>query len=246
MNKRIVCALLSVLALCSLAGCGKKEPTYVQKETITVSINTAAKAPTEYSQEEFEKLTAAEVKEMVETYLPNYRNVYQIEEDRVMTDDDWLNLKDLMYYQLYGVFLYSEEAVALSDVDFSKPGEIMGYDGTYLDPNWIYYAPCPEFINQLSDYDFGRYMNGLMAYGNQDMGSNDFTTLEHDDLEILREKVLTELCKPWGSFEIPTVAELDALANGGYNTAPSLEEEEATEPTEVDETSEEDSTSEEN
>lgn len=224
MSKKAV--LTALIFMMALSGCGKKESTYVQKETITVSINTAAKAPTEYTQEEFAELTAAEVKEMVETYLPNYRNVYQIEEDRVMTDEDWLNLKDLMYYQLYDTFLYSEEAEALSDVDFSKPGEIMGDDGTYLDPNWIYYAPCPEFINQLSDYDFGRYMNGLMAFGNQDMGENDFTTLEHDDLEILREKVLNELCKPWGSFAIPTVGELDALEEGSSIGSSSLEEEE--------------------
>ena len=207
-RKNISFVLVAIMFTLLFSGCSEKEPTYVQSEVITVSINTMTKAPTELSAVEFEKLTTPEVKEMIETYLPNYREVYGIDKDREMSEEDWLQLKDLMYYQLYGDFLNSYQEELASSIDFSKPFEIMGDDGTYLDPNWIYYAPCSQYIKQLSVYDFGKYMNGLMAYTGQDLGSNDFTTMSEEELEELRTKALNDLCVDWGSVEIPTLGQL--------------------------------------
>lgn len=198
---------LLLLTICSLLlfGCGKQEPTYVETEIITVSVNTTTKSPTELTQDQFAALSWMEVKEMVETYLPNYHNVYGIPEDKVMEEADWLNLKDIMYYQLYGTFLDSYSSTLAAEVDFSDPSKIVGSDGSYLDPNWIYYAPCKEYINGLSSRDFAKYLNGYMAYYGQDMGTNDFQTYADEDLEELRTMILDQVCKSWGSVDIPTV-----------------------------------------
>ena len=47
-------------------------------------------------------LSASEVKQSVETYLPNYRTIYKISNSKVMTDEDWLNLRDIICIQFYG------------------------------------------------------------------------------------------------------------------------------------------------
>lgn len=210
MKRVLIAALFATLLV---AGCGESEPTYEQREVISVSINTNAKNPMEYTPEEFRELSLEEIKEMIETYLPNYKNVYGIEASREMTDEDWFQLKDLMYFQLYGDVLYSYDDALSDGIDFTKPFEIVGVDGGYLDPDWIYYAPCEQYIDTLNNFEFGKYMNGFMAYTNQNAEGVDYTTLEVEMLDELRTDIKENLCVPWGSVEIPTVTQMESLSS---------------------------------
>lgn len=215
MKKGIIFAGLLALNIGLIAGCGKKEPEApTTKETISVSINTSVKAPNAMSKDELLALSPAAIKEMVETYLPNYRAIYNIPDDKEMTDEDYISLRDLICDQLYGVEMTVENDehtsnVNTSGIDFSHPDKIVGDDGSYLDPNWIYYAPCEEYVAGLTDDRFKEYLLDLMKYWNKDdITEENLKNLDEDTLDSLRKMVYDDFCVEWGSVYIPTVNEL--------------------------------------
>ncbi len=218
MKKNILffATLLTIGVLC--AGCGKEEEEVIPTthEKISVSINTSVKSPMAMTREELKNLSAPQVKEMVEAYLPNWRAIYGIPADHEMTDEDYLALRDQIYEQLYGkdeVVVASEGA---ADIDFSHPDQIVGEDGSYLDPGWIYYAPCKEYIDTLTDKNFIEYLGDLMEYWGKDLGDTDLSTLSPSDLNQMRIKVVDQFCQPWGTTYIPTVDELAAQGKDTY------------------------------
>lgn len=215
MKKKLVLGLLLGLSV-FFVGCGQQpvvEPD--TEEIIEVSINTTVKSPMDLSKDELINLSAEEIKEMVEIYLPNYRDIYGISEETVMSDEDWMNLRDLMVYQLYGVVVSTYKDYLRANIDWSKPFEIVGDDGSYLDPDWIYYAPSREYIAGLSTEEFANYMHDFMAYNGYEEENNSFLDLSEEELENMRLDAYENICKDWGSVEIPTLNQIygDATAS---------------------------------
>lgn len=210
MKKRLVLLALMSTLVFTLTGCGEEEVVIPDTvEEISVSVNTSVKSPLDMTKEELKTLTPAEIKEMIETYLPDYRAVYGIDADRVMEDNDWMQLRDLIYYQLYGEIIDTPLEEAKAAIDFSQPDKIVGHDGSYLDPNWIYYAPTKEYFDTLSYYEFAQYMNNLLIYSGYELTEGeDFTKMDDDSLKQIKEKTIEEMAVEWGSVEIPTVNEL--------------------------------------
>ena len=212
--KRNLFVLMAIGVVLTATGCGKEEEVVVPDtvEEITVSVTTSLKSPVDMTKEELLALTPAEIKEMVETYLPNYRDIYGIDENTEMTDESWMQLRDLIYYQLYGEIVDTVLAEIKEDIDFSNPTEIEGDDGSMLDPDWIYYAPTVEYIESLSTYEFAEYMDGLMEYSGMELSPDDsFTKMSDEVLEELRQKTIEEQCVEWGTVDIPTVNELNEM-----------------------------------
>ena len=205
---------LTITALC--AGCGEKEVEPPTHEKISISISTTVKQPTAMTKAELASLTAPQIQEMVEAYLPNYRAIYGIEEGHEMTDEDYLELRDKIMVQLYGEEEVVVADVDVSEIDFKNPSEIVGKDGSYLDPGWIFYAPCKEYIDTLSDKAFISYLEGLMDYWGRDMSGVDLNAISPKDLDLMRVKVIEEFCQPWGSAYIPTVNELAEQGKDSY------------------------------
>lgn len=219
MNKRKVAAcLLLTMSVGLFGGCGKKEEPPITEEVIQVSFNTEVKPPNQMSKAELMALTPKAIKEMVETYLPNYRAIYSISENYAMADDDWVTLRDLICDQLYGIEKPADEQVAdagedesviPANIDWKQPDKILGDDGSFLDPEWIFYAPCKEYVEQLDDEQFIDYLELLMSYWKKDdIKREDFENMDEEGLAKVRDMVYTDFCVPWGSVAIPTVKQL--------------------------------------
>lgn len=175
--KKIALVLLvATLSLSIMTGCGKNEDEVIEEtetvETFEVTKNSDIPNIAELSKAEILAMTAEEVKESVEEYLPNYKEIYIIDDDYEMTDDDWLELRDLICIQLYGS--------ALEGV----PDEVQ--EDYSSDPDSIYYAPTVESIEKMSLSDFAVYMNDLSTYyyGDDFLETNglDFTTMSDEQL----------------------------------------------------------------
>lgn len=181
MKKRLF-VILSVLCIGSVfTGCsfGREEEsteTEVAEDTteiISVSIDDG-NSLMNMTRSELNALTPEQIKNLVETQLPNYREIYVIDEDRVMSDDDWDQLRDIIVLQLFG----PEEIEEKMNVDTSEIPEAKD------DPNAIYYAPTKEYLDNLSIQEFAEYLNEMYAYieGADASSAVDFTTLDEETL----------------------------------------------------------------
>lgn len=184
MKKKILFILCSILCL-SFIGCGEEEviviPDTVEEIIVTVDSSSTIKSPIDMTKEELLSLNAQEIQEMIEIYLPNYRDAYGIDEDRVLTDGDWLELRDYIYYQIYGEIAPSQpiEVEETIEIDTS-------------DPNWIYYSPTVEFLTNMTTEEFAEYMNGMSQYYGVEE-EVDFTQYDEEKLNSIRETTIQEL-----------------------------------------------------
>ena len=182
MKKKIVSVLLLLTivstSLVSFAACGKEEPVEeAYEETVEVEVNSDVPNITEMSKAEILSLSPAEIKESVETYLPNYKEIYRINKD--MTDDDWKALASIICVQLYGSATI--ESTAPSD------GE----------ENDIYSTPTYADIEPMTLSDFAVYMNTSIdkEYGEEYRVENniDYTTLSDEQLQEEKNNLLETL-----------------------------------------------------
>jgi hypothetical protein len=198
MRKRCILALLLGSALMLMTGCSldfnfgrsgedSTESTEDGTEvvtTINVDIPEEDKLLVEMTREELEALSASEIKELFEAQLPNYREIYGIEDDYEMQEGDWLTLRGLLEYQLYGV----EETAA--DITTAAEPETENND-----PDRIYYAPTVEEITAMSTADFAAYLNAMCAY--YGTGTDiDFTQLSEEVLEERRAALIETIQNP--------------------------------------------------
>ena len=182
MKKRIVSILLLLTIVCtslvSLAACGKEEPVEeAYEETVEVEVNSDVPNITEMSKAEILSLTPAEIKESVETYLPNYKEIYRINKD--MTDDDWKALASIICVQLYGSATIESTASTEEEV------------------NDIYTTPTYADIEPMTLSDFAVYMNTAIdkEYGETYRTENniDYTTLSEEQLQEEKDNLLKTL-----------------------------------------------------
>ena len=184
MKKRILISMLIISCLCFM-GCQKKQEEINDDETevISVNVNNNIKNITELSKSEILSMSAEEVKSSVETYLPNYRNIYKIDSNKVMTDNDWINLRNIICIQFYG-------SASLNTAEG---------DSSYQDANAKYYAPTKESIEKLSLQEFAVYMNELYTYmyGQNYLATNniDFTKYDETQLTTLKQEFIASIDK---------------------------------------------------
>lgn len=177
--KSIVIGLVGMMILgmtgCSLPfGQKENETTPDEVEVISVDVDTSTPNITTMNKAEILNMTADEVKKSVETYLPSYKTIYKIDENKTMTDSDWLSLRNIICIQFYG-------NDTLSSAESS--------DSTNTDENAIYYSPTRESIQNMSAVEFGEYLNGLYTY----MYGEDYLVKNNLDFKTYDEKTLLEL-----------------------------------------------------
>lgn len=59
------------------------------------------------TEEQFLALDTNQFRAFVKKYVPKYRTVYNVESNKVFTEDDWNSLKALMCYRLFGDLKYT-------------------------------------------------------------------------------------------------------------------------------------------
>lgn len=112
---------------------------------------------TSLSKDEFVKLTWEQVKDFVENRLPNYREIYGISSDTVMEQDDWEELKKIIFWQLFDQTYDSYINVGNVSNDVEIEENEWGTD-------IIYAEPTEEYIDGLSTDEFREYMKGFMKF----------------------------------------------------------------------------------
>lgn len=151
-------------------------------EVISVDVDTSIPNITTMNKSEILSMTADEVKASVETYLPSYKSIYQIDENKTMTDTDWLSLRNIICIQFYG----SDTLSTAESADTSNDDE-----------NAIYYSPSRESIQNMTTTEFGAYLNGLYTYmyGDEYLPKNnlDFTTYDEATLQQLKQNFVNSI-----------------------------------------------------
>lgn len=214
--KKYLCIAMLALTVLAISGCQKEEVVEVPvtSEEIEIVIQSDIKSPIEMTQEEMLALNASEIKEMVETYLPNYKESYGIDEDRVMSDEDWYELRDFIYYQIYGEILEEESEVASEE----SSEEV-------VDPDWIYYAPTMSFLQSMSTAEFAEYMDALSVYSGVSSSDTKFTELDDEQLEVIRIRTIREMAVDYDGSLDGEDGTLEQLDSETEDSAAEVEEE---------------------
>jgi hypothetical protein len=185
--------MLGILCIFSLAACGRgsdadSTEAEATETTETIQVSVAEEdGPLlkDMTREDLNALTAEEIQELVEAQLPNYRDIFIIDEDREMSEDDWLLLRDLLVYQMYGAEETTEDTTSQSSVSSS----VLSSED---DPDRIYFAPTVDEINAMSTQEFAEYLNSMCAYYNT--GTDiDFTTLDENTIEERRAALIESI-----------------------------------------------------
>lgn len=186
MKKKLI-TLMLVLSCVGLVGCGREEEAEPEAtevvENISVERNTEIPNIVQMAKEDILAMTAEEVQASVEEYLPSYRRTYKIADDRVMSTEDWLQLRDIICIQMYGSLLDG------------KPAEVEDVFGD--DPDAIYYAPTVESIEEMDLQNFAVYLNNMYTYyyGEDWLRENqmDFTVQSDEVLAAQKEELIKTL-----------------------------------------------------
>lgn len=188
MKKRAIVFSLLAITTISMTGCsfnfGREKEDVVEDtvNVITVEVDENTPNITEMSKSEILAMTSEDVKKSIETYLPSFRSIYKISENRTMTDDDWISLRNIICTQFYG------------DAKLGTATPEIGYED---DKNAIYYAPTKASIEAMSLAEFGAYLNGLYTYMYGDnylsTANIDFTTYDAATLQQLKTEFLQGL-----------------------------------------------------
>lgn len=158
-------------------GCGKEEvlepePTPVPTPMVDEIVVKDSEGKdivdiTTLTKDEFVALTWEQIRDFTETRLPNYKEIYKIDEDRVMEEADWLYLKELMFWQLF------DQVYA----DYVRVGDVYNDVEIEIDEfgaDWIYVTPTKEYLNSLTQSEFGIYLNNFYAF-------HEMTIMEKDE-----------------------------------------------------------------
>lgn len=165
-TKYIAMLLICIATIFCLVGCNQEEEVPVEptteevvEEEITIKDSEEKDVIdiTSLTKDEFVALTWEQVRDFTEIYLPNYRTIYGISEERVMEQTDWENLKEIMFWQLFGQTYseYTRVGNVYSDIEIEE--ETFGAD-------WIYVTPTREYLDSLTKEDFGVYIDNFYAY----------------------------------------------------------------------------------
>ncbi len=227
MKKRI-CILLSLgLILTSITGCsfpfGKAQDKDMVQVVQEVAVPEGETSIYDMSKNEILALSAEEVEHIVTTQLPNYRKTFKIDEDRVMSESDWLSIREIICLQLFGSAIPDKTSPSESievakdepetekeepvveepektepeqeEYDPEKDEQLQTYTEDELeDPDRIYYAPTYDEIYFMTYEEFAEYLNGMYAYFYPDeTGLLDFHSLSDEELQTYKDDLLESI-----------------------------------------------------
>lgn len=133
-----------------------------------------------------------DLKKFVEKYLPGYRETYHIDEDVILTDEDWESLRHLIALSLFNSDTLDSESATDITLEESK----INTDKEFIenDENSKYYAPDLNEIESMSLKTFAEYLNGMAVYYKGENENIDFTQLDNESLQELKNEYI-ELLK---------------------------------------------------
>lgn len=132
-----------------------------------------------------------DLKKFVEKYLPGYRETYHIDEDVILTDEDWESLRHLIALSLFNSDTLDSESTTDITLEESK----INTDKEFIenDENSKYYAPDLNEIESMSLKTFAEYLNGMAVYYKGENENIDFTQLDNESLQELKNEYIESL-----------------------------------------------------
>lgn len=132
-----------------------------------------------------------DLKKFVEKYLPGYRETYHIDEDVILTDEDWESLRHLIALSLFNSDTLDSESATDITLEESK----INTDKEFIenDENSKYYAPDLNEIESMSLKTFAEYLNGMAVYYKGENENIDFTQLDNESLQELKDEYIESL-----------------------------------------------------
>ena len=132
-----------------------------------------------------------DLKKFVEKYLPGYRETYHIDEAVILTDEDWESLRHLIALSLFNSDTLDSESATDITLEESK----INTDKEFIenDENSKYYAPDLNEIESMSLKTFAEYLNGMAVYYKGENENIDFTQLDNESLQELKDEYIESL-----------------------------------------------------
>lgn len=138
----------------------------------------------ELDKDEFVALTWEQIRDFTESKLPNYQDIYGISKDTVMKQEDWEELKKIMFWQLFNQTYDSYVKVGNVSSDVEVEENIWGTD-------IIYAEPTLEYIEGLSTSEFLEYMKGFLKFAEAgDEAILALSILTDEQIEEMRQEFI--------------------------------------------------------
>ena len=187
-NSKKISIIMFLLCFIFISGCG------ISKENIEETLSSIEitdkesvieYTPKEYTipktMEELYSLSLEEFKKMIEENIPDYYSFFKIDENHVLTNDNWEDLRDI-----FSLHLFKERKIEKEELE-------QNIITKNQDENAIYYAPTYSYIESLDNNGFIQYLNGLYKYVYPNAEQVDFTQLTEDEVIKLKEEMLDSL-----------------------------------------------------
>lgn len=193
--KKPVCILICCCSLLLFTACNDKA---VTDEVIVESSTTEEVKENPIfllTMDEVYHLTAEETEKLITENEPDWRTIYKIDSDYVMGPDDWLAVRDMLGYQLFGkeYLTYKPEPVTITDTKIYTEENDAEMESLYeKDPDLIYEMPTRSYILSLSDEEFIKYMDNLSKHWGYSAPGIDspFSLLSKEELDEIRNGLL--------------------------------------------------------
>lgn len=162
-QKSFLLIIISILMLLSM-GCGSEVTEAINTEI--AEANEIEGNPYNITKEELLSFTWEETEDFFEKNIPNYRTVFAIEGDRVLTSDDWIALRDLLSISLFKSAVLDSETQDTISTGEDEINTIIGnnYEGVDLETkesiqNYLIYGFLVKSdINDMSLEEFKEFM----------------------------------------------------------------------------------------
>lgn len=237
MRKYIIVLTAFVLSCGIFTGCKKaevkedveaqNEPVVVEdieppEEEIEVSREEDGLKLSSLSMEEYYLLDMETFKEALENEIPDFRSILGVEDDREFTDDEWVMVKDLIFYTIYGKTMSAFLRESGLNAGEATIVEVDEYD----DMSDEYYGFkvrgfTKEYLDELSAKDFYHWFcawDASMSNGEWSYVSN------YRDIEFPYNMRAYDL---WDYFTPEDKAKMELGADGRNEIMDMLEEEQA-------------------
>ena len=174
MKKRIVAIAIMGATLVSLfTGCGSKAPAEepATEEEVVVEAPEAKEYDVDFrtiTEEEYYNLPIDVFAEAIQEQLPDWRDKFAVSQDLEMTEDRWRDLKELMFYSLFGYDLatyINRNGIGESGYPTAEVEELL--DSEELDEEEqlrLYVFFTEEFLDSMTDEEFFEWEDKWYEY----------------------------------------------------------------------------------
>ncbi len=174
MKKRIVAIAIIGATLVSLfTGCGSKAPAEepATEEEVAVEAPEAKEYDVDFrtiTEEEYYNLPVDVFAEAVQEQLPDWRDKFAVSEDLEMTEDRWKDLKELMFYSLFGYDLatyINRNETSESEYPAAEVEEILESEELSEEEQLrLYVFFTEEFLDSMTDEEFFEWKDKWYEY----------------------------------------------------------------------------------